>query len=436
MRQIESTTTSTQACKDSLKYTIQEHHHTKRNTNYYLVVLDSRIDRSLFNLLHASCIVSDGWYSRKWGNTPGGFAFMDRTVAEEWTRSEFGEPIVEAVSSSKLPKSPTPVNNQAQAFRDLADRLGKDTDAGERRENTPKQRRQASLARANASNAQHAQTAALVIAEALEAGTLPDSLRLIPCTLAGIKKLTARKITSGPGYYDPFYLTDELEAENASGKNMKDYAYAKDLKDWIDGLGKDTGPTPEELKAQAERASVLHEKIPGFFPTPTEAAERMVEAAGLFEEDWTLRILEPSAGRGDLADAIAKVTGPGPIDCIEINPRLRAMVGEKYAVVGEEDFTELDPDDWGTKYDAVLMNPPFENGQDRQHILHAWEFLKPGGVLVAICSPGSLSNTRGNYINRFQRWMADHNVEILDKEVGGFAATKIQAVMLRAYKPE
>jgi 16S rRNA G1207 methylase RsmC len=32
------------------------------------------------------------------------------------------------------------------------------------------------------------------------------------------------------------------------------------------------------------------------------------------------------------------------------------------------------------------MNPPFDRGRDCDHVRHAYRFLKPGGVLVAIMS--------------------------------------------------
>src|SRR3546814_1183198 len=38
--------------------------------------------------------------------------------------------------------------------------------------------------------------------------------------------------------------------------------------------------------------------------------------------------------------------------------------------------------------DAVVMNPPFEKGQDVAHVLHAWRSLKTGGTLVAIMGAG------------------------------------------------
>lgn len=50
-------------------------------------------------------------------------------------------------------------------------------------------------------------------------------------------------------------------------------------------------------------------------------------------------------------------------------------------------FLSLDPDDLGS-FDHVIMNPPFENANDIRHIQHAKAFLKPRGLLVAICADG------------------------------------------------
>ena len=40
------------------------------------------------------------------------------------------------------------------------------------------------------------------------------------------------------------------------------------------------------------------------------------------------------------------------------------------------------------KFDRIVMNPPFANGADIQHIRHALTFLNDGGKLVAICANG------------------------------------------------
>jgi 16S rRNA G1207 methylase RsmC len=40
------------------------------------------------------------------------------------------------------------------------------------------------------------------------------------------------------------------------------------------------------------------------------------------------------------------------------------------------------------RFDRVVMNPPFANGQDIEHILHARSLLLPRGRLVALCAGG------------------------------------------------
>jgi precorrin-6B methylase 2 len=43
--------------------------------------------------------------------------------------------------------------------------------------------------------------------------------------------------------------------------------------------------------------------------------------------------------------------------------------------------------DLGT-FDRIVMNPPFERGDDIRHIEHALTMLRPGGRLVALCANG------------------------------------------------
>jgi 16S rRNA G1207 methylase RsmC len=46
------------------------------------------------------------------------------------------------------------------------------------------------------------------------------------------------------------------------------------------------------------------------------------------------------------------------------------------------------------------MNPPFEHGQDAKHVKHAFDFLKPGGRLVAIMANGA-------QFAKFSPWLED-----------------------------
>lgn len=68
-------------------YEIQKHYHTKRGADMYLVVLTNRVDDSEFSRLKRSATDAGGWYSRKWGRCPTGFAFGTPEQASSWASS-------------------------------------------------------------------------------------------------------------------------------------------------------------------------------------------------------------------------------------------------------------------------------------------------------------------------------------------------------------
>lgn len=63
---------------------IEKHEHTKLGIDMYLVLPESRLEPEQFNALRSMATAMGGWYSRKWGNTPGGFAFKSKQLAEEF----------------------------------------------------------------------------------------------------------------------------------------------------------------------------------------------------------------------------------------------------------------------------------------------------------------------------------------------------------------
>ena len=82
---------------------------------------------------------------------------------------------------------------------------------------------------------------------------------------------------------------------------------------------------------------------------------------------------------------------------VEINGALadtlrHRFLGQPGLTVRRADFLQCNGD-LGT-FDRVLMNPPFANGQDIEHIKHALHMLKPGGRLVAICANGPRQNAQ------------------------------------------
>ena len=133
-----------------------------------------------------------------------------------------------------------------------------------------------------------------------------------------------------------------------------------------------------------------------FFPTPESRADYFVEQADI---QPGMDVLEPSAGNGVLADA-ARRAGAN-VDVVELAHDLRDILSEKGHTVVGSDFDEFKSD---KLYDRILMNPPFSNDLDVQHVRKAWEHLKPGGRLAAIVS--SMAGERQNKRNQaFREWL-------------------------------
>lgn len=139
----------------------------------------------------------------------------------------------------------------------------------------------------------------------------------------------------------------------------------------------------DKIKRLEER--VFNENIPGFFPTPPDLIERMLDLADI--KDWHA-VLDPSAGKGDILDAVASRLGGNKyrLSAYEINSSLREILELKGYRLWGRDFLERTPTD--SEFDRIIMNPPFENSQDIDHVTHALKFLHPGGRLVAIVSEG------------------------------------------------
>lgn len=129
-----------------------------------------------------------------------------------------------------------------------------------------------------------------------------------------------------------------------------------------------------------ERAIIGKKVGIDFFPTPSAQAQKMIALAGIKQGD---RVLEPSAGNGNIADAAA--AAGAVVDVVEISPQLQDILKAKGYNLVDTDFMNYQPEQ---PYDAIVMNPPFSNRLDAAHIMRAYEMVKPGGRLVAIAGEG------------------------------------------------
>lgn len=152
-----------------------------------------------------------------------------------------------------------------------------------------------------------------------------------------------------------------------------------------------------------------------FYPTPESIAEQLLQDVDLRKVQY---VLEPSAGKGDLARMTAGIrwrmihryrhikTGLWvndyipkseyewreafnniSIDCIEIDPVLRAVLESNTFRVIHDDFLTFETQ---KRYDLIVMNPPFDAGVD--HLLHAVDIMRYGGTIACIMNAESIRN--------------------------------------------
>ena len=166
---------------------------------------------------------------------------------------------------------------------------------------------------------------------------------------------------------------------------------------------------PDKIK-EMERA-MIGRRNDGldFFPTPASVAREMVETADIKEG---MTVLEPSAGMGHIAEQIREA-GIDP-DVVEMSFDRRELLTEKgFNLVGS-DFMDV-----SGEYDRIVMNPPFSNRRDIEHVRHAYELLKPGGRIVAIMGEGSFFGS-DKKATEFREWLDSLNGTSEKLEDGAF----------------
>lgn len=399
--------------------TIEKHVHSKKGFDMFICILAGRVERDEFDRLLTEAKGLGGWYTRQWGTTPAGFAFKSQDKAERFAghaATGTDSPAPEALVKSAPVATSASV---ADRFRTMADAMQTAIDSkfADRLTNTPKRQREADSARLDGTHLQRTQAALRALATLHESGNCPAVLANLKTKAAVHELMRARREWSGR-YYD---------AGRDTGEPAKDSEQARALWGILDVAKPD--PKAEQLRDLLSRVQFAN--IPGFFPTPRPIVERMIEAAGL-PGDFAGSILEPEAGSGNIADAIREHAPRAKLDCVERHLTLAEILRLKGHSVVAGDFLEQDT----RAYDFVLMNPPFERGQDMAHIMRAYEHLSEGGTLVAIASAG-VAFRSDNATGFFSAWLerVGGTIEPLPDNSFKESGTGVAAVLITIRAP-
>ena len=222
---------------------------------------------------------------------------------------------------------------------------------------------------------------------------------ITPDVLAAMKKILGEKeLNYHLGWWNIEAVARQSRLEKIGIKTDNDLKLAlAELETYRDGH------KPVDPIKAAERALVGQKVGFDFFPTPKTLAATMAELAGIKPG---MRVLEPSAGNGHLADA-ARDAG-ADVDTVEISDALRNVLTAKKHKIVAHDFETFQPEG---QYDAVIMNPPFSNRLDAAHIMRAWDMLKPGGRLVAIAGEGVFFGSDAK-ATAFRDWLGQHSADV------------------------
>lgn len=119
-----------------------------------------------------------------------------------------------------------------------------------------------------------------------------------------------------------------------------------------------------------------------FYPTPASIAQYVAQILKCTPTD---RVLEPSAGRGDLLAFLDAV--PESVTCVEVSPLFCDILSAKGYSVHNKDFiawSKESPD----CYDKIAINPPYSEGRAKEHTLTALNHLTEQGIMAAVLPAG------------------------------------------------
>lgn len=129
-----------------------------------------------------------------------------------------------------------------------------------------------------------------------------------------------------------------------------------------------------------------------FYATPSETIRTfLANFDGISSGD---RILEPSAGNGQIIKALREGGYDNRIDAVELRPEERGTLEALADNVTIGSFFDYEPD---CGYDVIIGNPPYSLALD--FINKSLELLHPGGLLILLLRTNFLESEK-----RFKWW--------------------------------
>jgi len=242
------------------------------------------------------------------------------------------------------------------------------------------------------------------MADAAEVGELPDILKSISSKsqLEILRKMSSKNWT----LEDTQTVFESKEGEYARWKSTLNRG---DIHSWqqasqaiaaLKQLHSPPKEDPVEIQIHRMETELVGIKLHEFFPTPRDLCDRLVKLAQL---QSGMRVLEPSAGKGDIAQAIFRHCKSIQLDVAEIQSDLRKILELKgFNIIGCDFLTEVNGEQWH----AVIANPPFSKFIEHTH--HAYNCLVSGGSLVTI-APESVFFRSDRKFKEFRKWLQAHN---------------------------
>jgi hypothetical protein len=142
-----------------------------------------------------------------------------------------------------------------------------------------------------------------------------------------------------------------------------------------------------------------------FYPTPPSLVSKMVCRI----KGQPRRILEPSAGKGDLIDGLlnrfSQYAKP-EVFAIELDETLQATLRGKKIRVIDSNFLSFAGAD---KFDAIIMNPPFDDGD--KHLHKALDILYRGQI-ICLLNAETLRNPHSDSRKLLARRLSEAGAQI------------------------